>query len=166
MLVGTFGSFGPLVAPIIAQVLAAPTTAGRRFLLVGDGSHELASKRANATGRLEPPEASAAIAACDVMLQPYPDGISGRRSSAAAALALGVPVVTNAGDLTEDFWATSDAVAIAKSSRSQDLLETLDQIVSNASERARLRSAALDLYDQRFALRHTIARLLAMVGRS
>ena len=34
------------------------------------------------------------VRACDVLAQPYPDGISSRRTSAMAGLALGVPVVT------------------------------------------------------------------------
>ena len=42
-----------------------------------------------------PPSALAEhVRACDVLVQPYPDGISSRRTSAMAGLALGVAVVT------------------------------------------------------------------------
>ena len=39
-------------------------------------------------------EVSVHLSACDLMIQPYPDGISARRTSAMAALAHERPVVT------------------------------------------------------------------------
>ena len=49
------------------------------------------------------------IGACDLLIQPYPDGISSRRTSAMAGLALGIPVITTTGSLTESLWAETRA---------------------------------------------------------
>ena len=58
-------------------------------------------------------DASAHISACDLMLQPYPDGISTRRTSAMVGLAHGRALATTSGHLTESLWAESGAVAIS-----------------------------------------------------
>ncbi len=46
------------------------------------------------------------------MIQPYPDGISSRRTSAMAGLALGLPIVSTSGHLTETIWAEHAAVVL------------------------------------------------------
>ena len=58
-------------------------------------------------------EVSLHLQACDLLLQPYPEGITARRTTAMAGLAHGVPMVSSSGPLTEDFWADSGAVALA-----------------------------------------------------
>ena len=60
----------------------------------------------------QPDDLSAHIAACDLFVQPYPDGITSRRTSAMACLSQARPVVTTTGHLTEPLWAESDAVAL------------------------------------------------------
>ena len=70
---------------------------------------ELAS-RVFATGVLDEHELSLHIQACDVLLQPYPDGVSARRSTAVSLLAHGAAVVTTRGPLSEGLWAESGAV--------------------------------------------------------
>ena len=42
-------------------------------------------------------DVAAHLKACDLVVQPYPDGVSTRRSTAMAGLACGVPTVTNLG---------------------------------------------------------------------
>jgi glycosyltransferase involved in cell wall biosynthesis len=168
-LIGVFGSFGPLVAPMLHEILPRVIREDRRIVLIGSGSSEFAARhsfgdRAIATGAIGKDEAAAAIAACDVMIQPYPDGVSGRRSSTAAALALGTPVVTNSGELTEDFWEPLGAVALARSPRAQDIVESAERTLADVPRLAALRRAGVELYEERFALRNTIARLLALAG--
>src|SRR5207247_1260480 len=73
-------------------------------LLLGDRSdaicraltsaHPSLAGRLFATGRLTAGDVSRHVAACDLMLQPYPDGISSRRTSAMVALAHGRAIVT------------------------------------------------------------------------
>ena len=56
-------------------------------------------------GRLTGAEAAAALRACDLLVQPYPDGVTTRRTSVMAALTTSVPVLTTDGPLTEPVWA-------------------------------------------------------------
>src|SRR5512135_1070561 len=50
-------------------------------------------------GPLPAPAIAEYLRACDLVLQPYPDGASGRRTTLMTALANGVPVVTTLGVL-------------------------------------------------------------------
>jgi len=170
-LIGVFGSFGPQVMPMLREILPRLERADRQILLVGAGSTEFLARtsRGNgaiATDALDKPTAAAAIAACDVMIQPYPDGVSGRRSSTAAALALGTPVVTNAGALTEEFWYESGAVVLAESPAVNEIVKTAERALVDAARRESLRRNGPRLYDERFAVRHTIARLLSLAGNA
>ena len=95
------------------------------------------------------------------MMQPYPDGVSSRRTSVMAPLAHGVPVVTTEGPLSEPVWRDSGAVVLVPL-RDAALLATA--VASLASDPARLRdlsSKGRELYDARFDIRHTIAALRA-----
>ena len=71
-----------------------------RFAFVGDRSVEFLERvsighrdlhsRAWASGRLSRADVAAALRACDLLLQPYPDGVTTRRTSVMAGLANGV----------------------------------------------------------------------------
>jgi glycosyltransferase involved in cell wall biosynthesis len=112
VLLGHFGTYGPLIAPMLAQMLPRLVEGqNRTALLLGrDGEkfrQELIERnpgiasQVRATGILPPEDIAAGITACDVMIQPYPDGISARRSSVMASIALGRPVVSSEGALSE-----------------------------------------------------------------
>ena len=106
-----------------AIVLAAEAHPSARFLLIGSGSEAFRSAlvardrgladRVSATGLLNAAGLAAHIAACDVMLQPYPDGVTSRRTTAMAGLFARVPVVTTQGMLTERFWQEEMPVKLA-----------------------------------------------------
>ena len=99
--------------PAATSCSGAPTA--RRTLLGQNGDGFIAAARSrpsaaaprdcHATGTLSPRALAEHVEACDLLVQPYPDGISSRRTSAMAGLALGVPVVTTTGHLTESLWA-------------------------------------------------------------
>ena len=139
------------------------------FLLVGHDSPDLRSHvlarapelhtRVQATGPLAPADLSLHLAACDVMLQPYADGVSTRRTSMMAALAHRRPVLTTAGGLTEPLWAQSRAVALVAVGDAAAMGAALERLIDDAPERARLGVAAGALYAERFDLTHTIAAL-------
>ncbi|HYW08022.1 MAG TPA: hypothetical protein VE913_13760, partial [Longimicrobium sp.] len=113
--VGHFGTYGDHVArmlePVLLETLAHSSAVA---LLLGAGGPEFATRveRANprvrgrlvAPGRQEPAALSVHLQACDVALQPYPDGVTARRTTAMAALANGVPLVTTDGAFTEPLW--------------------------------------------------------------
>ena len=109
VVLGHFGTYGDLIA---AQLLglAPPLLEGhpeRRLKLLGRGGGAFAQRllaahpglagQVTAPGELPAETLQAELLSCDVLLQPYPDGISSRRTSAMAGLALGLPLVTNQG---------------------------------------------------------------------
>ena len=166
VLIGHFGTYGPLLAPMLLSVL--PRLLGgdarRKVLLVGRGSGRFAAAlgdggRTLATGPLEQYPAAVQLAACDVLLQPFPDGATTRRTTLMAGLALGKPVVTNAGQLSEPFWAPSGAVALAPSPRPDDIAATAEALLQAPDRWATLGERARHLYAERFSLERTVAAL-------
>jgi glycosyltransferase involved in cell wall biosynthesis len=169
-LVGHFGTYGANIRPLLERSLAALAAQSEcRILLLGDASEAaranlIASNpsladRVIATGRLGPAALSHHIAACDVMLQPYPDGVSSRRTSVMAALAHGRPIATTTGWLTESLWGDSEAVALAPADDPDALADHAAALLRDAVTRQELASRAAALYDERFDLRHTVAAL-------
>jgi glycosyltransferase involved in cell wall biosynthesis len=96
------------------------------------------------------------VAACDVMLQPYPDGVSSRRTSAMVALAHGVPMVTTTGWLTESLWEESDAFELVSADQPEKLAGAAAQLLASAARRNTLGSRATALYLSRFDMPHSI----------
>ncbi len=139
------------------------------FLLIGRDSSGLRSRllagtpelqaRVRATGPLTPAGLSRHLGACDLMLQPYADGVSTRRTSLMAALAHHRPVVTTAGAFTEPLWRQSGAVALVEGGDIAAMGAALAHLMDDAGERARLGAAAGVLYAQRFDIALTIAAL-------
>lgn len=119
---------------------------------------ELAA-RVSATGPLTPEILSLHLSACDMMVQPYGDGVSTRRTSMMAALAHHRAVATTAGYVTEPLWAQSRAVALAPVADPAALTSTVCQLIDDAGERDRLGQAAGALYAERFDLAHTLTAL-------
>jgi hypothetical protein len=167
-LVGHFGTYGHLITPMLESALVDVLSASPavRVVLLGRGgpafatdftqkNPELAS-RLLATGELDAQSAGAHVASCDVLLQPYPDGISSRRTSAMAALALGRPIVTTEGHLTEPLWRASGSVVLASPS---ELAAAVLALLNDSDRLADLGHRAAKLYRSRFALEYTI-RLL------
>ena len=95
------------------------------------------------------------------MMQPYPDGVSSRRTSAMAALAHGVPMVTTGGRLSDPVWRESQAVVLVPPDQADDLAEAVASLASNQTLQRDLSRRSLDLYESRFHVRHTIAALRA-----
>jgi glycosyltransferase involved in cell wall biosynthesis len=143
----------------------------RFALFVGRGSQSFRDKmaaaqpelaaRIAATGELPSEEAIAHIASCDLLIQPYPDGASSRRTSLMAGLALGVPTVTNRGILSEPMWGTeSSGVAVVESPEPAALAAAAEAVLAlTPEERSAFGSAASAWYRSRFAPELTISRL-------
>ena len=175
-IIGHFGTFGSHLAgplrEIVPSLLAAEPAAV--FLGVGRGGREFAealrrahpalAARVLAAGELTPPEVAAHLAACDLLVQPYPDGISSRRTSAMAGLALGRPVLATRGPLTEPCWEESGAVGLVDSTG--EMPARVRALLADRNELARLGAAGAKLYRERFDLRNTIDRLRSPVDPS
>jgi glycosyltransferase involved in cell wall biosynthesis len=170
---GHFGAYGSVYAAGTEALLAAGLAqdAALSVLLIGNGGvefrdrmidrHRSFANRVHATGVLTPADLSRSIAACDVMIQYYPDGVTTRRTSCMATLEHGRPVVTTSGPLTEPLWKQSRAVAIAPANDIPAVAGLVQRLVDDGNERRRLGTAARELYDRRFDIRHTVAALRA-----
>ena len=168
LVVAHFGTYGehvtgeltPMVPALLARMPAL------RFLFVGRGSDGFAnriaqsypaiSSRILATGTLDRAEAAAAIAAADLALQPYPDGITTRRTSVMAPLALGVATVTSHGALTEDVWRAAPSVALAPASDTAAHVATAESLLKDDITRHQLGDLGRRFYRDHFAIDRTV----------
>jgi 2-polyprenyl-3-methyl-5-hydroxy-6-metoxy-1,4-benzoquinol methylase/glycosyltransferase involved in cell wall biosynthesis len=169
--VGHFGTYNKHITRLLLSSIPALLNNGNRpsVLLVGRGSemmrdelifrHPEIANRVRATGELDARDLSLHLSACDVMLQPYIDGVSSRRTSTIVALAHGLPVVTTKGILTESLWAKTDAVSLSPVEDVSALVQTTRHLLSDLTTRGRMSTAARVLYDDRFDLKRIIATL-------
>jgi hypothetical protein len=172
-LVGHFGTYGALVTSQLGD--AIPVLAEARpsvhVVLIGSGGetfrsalvarHRSLANRVSATGTLNASALSAHIAACDVLLQPYPDGVTSRRTTAMAGLFVRVPVVTTQGTLTERFWQDEAPVRLAGVGDVNGMVRQVLQLLADPVERRRQADAGRAFYDRWFDVRHTVAALAA-----
>jgi hypothetical protein len=161
-LVGHFGSYGSHIAPILERAAALCTGSGSdRFVKRFGIEHPSLSHRLSAVGRASAHDISVQLQACDVLLQPYPDGVTTRRTSVMAGLANGRAVVTSDGKLTEDVWRTAHCVALTPAHDVAALAQAIRVLLDDAPGRAALQSRAAATYASCFALQHTIDALRA-----
>jgi glycosyltransferase involved in cell wall biosynthesis len=166
-LIGHFGTYGEHVAELLARVVP-PILAqlpGARVLLTGRGATAFSQQLGGAAlGRVdvldnhEGASIAAALRACDILVQPFPDGVTTRRTSMMAALSSGRPVVTTRGELTEPVW-DDEAVVMAPAVLMDSFVEEVTRLASDASRRRTIGMRGRQLYDERFALAGTIGRI-------
>jgi glycosyltransferase involved in cell wall biosynthesis len=171
-LVGHFGTFGRLITDLLEPAVVGlfRTDPRARILLIGRGSeryqaclvatHPELAGRATGTGELSPAGVAAHLRACDILLQPYPDGVSSRRTTVMAGFANQVPVVTNLGALSEPLWATSTGVTVVPGPDPTALTAAAVEILALSSAcRLALGARGGELYRSEFAVERIIARL-------
>jgi glycosyltransferase involved in cell wall biosynthesis len=171
-LVGHFGTFGrhmlDTLAPTLVTILASRQDVG--VLLLGRGGDELRAElaqqypalgaRISALASDDEVQMSCAIQACDILVQPYPDGISTRRTSATAALAHGRPVVATTGELTESFWSSMAGIELVQAGDPNALASATLALLQDHTRRTAMGAAARELYLQRFDVSNTAHALL------
>lgn len=165
--VGHFGTFGDhMTAQLMAvgpAVLEASPTA--RFVFVGRGAdgfaaafgrrHPALGARLRTAESLASGEVPAALRACDVVVQPYPDGVTTRRTSVMAALANSCAVVTTDGALTEAVW-RGGGVALAPAGDAAAIGAATARLLRDPAARSALGASGRRLYEARFDLEHTL----------
>lgn len=167
-IVGHFGTFSSVITRLLEPALDVILRSTRAtILLIGRDSDRFCDRflqsrphardRVRATGVLDADALCAHLQACDLMVQPYPDGISARRTSTLALMAHGVPLVTNGGGLTESFWVHADAIAFVAEPDGQRVGQAAVATLGDAPKRKRMARAALEMYSQLFDIRHAIA---------
>ena len=169
LLIGHFGTYGADVAAPLARLTRGVLDGmpQARFVFLGRGSHPFVASAFGAGDRarvialddLSADAVSWHLQACDLLVQPYPDGVSTRRTTAMAALAHGRPMVTTTGRLSEGFWSRSAAISPAPSGDAVGLLDATLSLAGDASRRQRVGVAARTLYQERFDLARTIDAL-------
>lgn len=170
VLLGHFGTFKSAMTrmfeDLLPDLLSKPE---RKMLLIGQNSEAYRDQlverqprlagRVLATGDIPLEDAAISIAACDLMLQPFPDGASSRRSSLMAPLALGRPTVTNVGHWSEPVWTRSGCVEIADFASPPAALERIESLLARPERRVRQGKRAREVYNETFSWQRTI-RLL------
>jgi glycosyltransferase involved in cell wall biosynthesis len=173
LILGHFGTFGQAIAEAVATVLPPLLRADRQRtgLLIGRGSdvfaerlrraHPCLAEQVWATGEVTAREVSAYLAACNLLLQPYPDGANGRRGSLMAGLALGLPILTTDGCNSEPLWRQTGAVESVPANDPLALVAAAERLLHDAQTREELGKTARLTYERFFGLEHTIERLRA-----
>ncbi len=111
------------------------------------------------TGELSEGEVSKEIASLDVFLAPFIDGISARRTSAIAAFAHGVPVVTNWGRLTDPIFTAPGADWLAPREAGA-YAAAIRQLLASPEQRRMRAWIGQSLYEKYFEWDSVVARLL------
>lgn len=167
-LIGHLGTYGKetcsLLVPALSHVLSSVSEC--HVVLLGNGSIRFSqvfrrdfpqfADRVHGLGVSPERDLSRHLSICDLMLQPYIDGLSTRRTSLMNALCHGLPVVSNTGHLTERFWNDSGAVSLGPAS---SLAQRGIDLLRDAPGRRMIAELGLALYSSQFAWPHVISQI-------
>ena len=155
-----FGTGHPsqLASWVERAALSAADGSERQITLLnlGAGAHSLPSvpgKLAVRTpGRLPASELAEWIAAGDVFVAPFSDGVSTRRTTVMAALQHGLPVVTTRASSTDRiFDEASPALSAAPVDALDEFSAHVRRLVENAGARRELGAAGRTFFEQHFS---------------
>jgi glycosyltransferase involved in cell wall biosynthesis len=175
LVVGHFSTFAGLQAALLAAVLPPLLQRDQRRvgLLLGRGGdrfardlereHPALRGRLVAPGNLPEGELVNYLALCDLLVQTYPDGASTRRTSLMAGLALGVPVVTTVGSLSEPLWQESGAVVLAPVESPEAITAAAESLLADNECRTQLGQRAQTFYRDQFGTDRLIQTLRSAV---
>lgn len=172
--IGHFSTHSPVVTAILAPALdAVLRSSPATVLLMGRDSERFRDEliqrfpacaaRVTATGVLGLGEVAGRMRGCDVMLQPYPDGITTRNTSMLLALSSGTCVVSNTGPLTEALWRSNDAVVLAPGADPATLATLTMTLLQEPERRAATAERGGRLYRDVFDIKHAAAALTGAV---
>ncbi|MBI3780394.1 MAG: glycosyltransferase [candidate division NC10 bacterium] len=113
------------------------------------------------TGYLPPEDVSRHLLALDFVLAPFEDGISCRRTSAIAAMAHGLPLVTTRGQLTDPLFEGSPMVLIPAAD-SEQFAQAAADLAADAGRREDLGRRTRAFFDQHFSWKIIAQNLLAL----
>lgn len=172
-LVGHFGRYNSqtegLVLPTVAALLRRSKSV--HVLFAGEcaeqynttliEAHPELKHRIHSAGVCTPGDVSSVFAACDFMFQPYPDGITTRRSTAMAALANGCFFVSNKGAASEELWQRTAAVHFLRGRTPEEQAGEMDSIARSPERVARGAEEAAEFYRRHFSVERTLSTLNA-----
>lgn len=174
--VGHFGTFGEDMTRALVPVATTliDTIPNVPFAFIGERSDQFeravvasrpaAGPRCRSTGRLSAAEVSAALCACDVLIQPYPEGVTTRRTTVMAGLRNEVATVTTDGALTERTWRETGAAVLARAGDPQAIVAAAGALLTDATERRRQGRRGAETYAGCFSIEQTTLKLRRSVG--
>ena len=175
-LIGHFGRYmantEPLVLPALKALLESNPKV--KVLFIGECGAKyrsaLLATNPHLDGRVFAPgirtaeEISRLISACDLMFQPYPGGVTTKRSSTMAALAHGRCIVSNRGEETERLWSSCQGLQLIETSKSVRVVEELSRLSAARAELAQRGAAAFAYYQKHFSSAYTVEAILSSIG--
>ena len=173
-LVGHLGMYSRLTATSVHRVMSAMLASDARLsaLLIGMGSDELRREilqgspvlkdRIHAALNLTPDDLSRHLQACDVFIQPYPEGLTSRRTSTMGPLAHGRAIVSFAGEVTEAVWREHGGVSLVPAGDTGAMTREALRLLTDVRAREAAAAQGLALYATCFDVRHTVDALTAV----
>lgn len=171
VIVGQFGTYGRNIVEMLQACLPRILSKAPHcvILLLGKESERMQlsllaehpdfAGRIYAAGTLSTKDLSYYISACDIMFQPYPDGVSTRRGSIMACLEHGKPTVTTCGFFTERLWKESKAVLLDAPENFVGLVSHMQLLLEDVEKRQKTSAAAVSFYNHYFDVKHTVYAL-------
>ncbi len=174
-LFGSFGSYYDLKhLDLLQQTIKCILTnhPERSFLLLGRGSDAFVerlkdensniSSQLETSGELDVKALSAHVQSCDLMVQPYFQGVATNRTSIMVSLAHGKPIVTNFGKNTEFVWGKSSCVVLSPDSDVKKMKTLCDKVIYDTAYRLNLGKKAIQVYDKFFSLNSILDKILTL----
>lgn len=172
LVIALFGTRHPSRALACAEAAISALAARRgadciRVLNLGRGAPPLATPagvEVECPGELEPEEVSWRLRASDLLLLPFTDGVSTRRTTLMAGLAHGLPIVGTQGVNTDDLIVRRpDAVALAPGGDVAAFAQTVMDLTADPARLHAMGSTGLRLYRDQFdwpvVARHVLSAL-------
>jgi glycosyltransferase involved in cell wall biosynthesis len=154
----------------LAVATIAERTGSVLALNLGAGAPELQAPdgvRIISPGWLDAETLAEHLAASDLFLSPLVDGASTRRTSIAAALQHGLPVVTTDGHLTDpELRAPISGLRLAPANDRDAFAELAATVASEPAMRADLSRRARDAYDQRWTWERIVRDLVHLLDHA
>jgi hypothetical protein len=170
-LVGHFGRYNSQTEALVVPTLEALLRRSKsvHVLFAGECAdtyrktlveeHPELKHRVHSAGICTSAEVSSVFAACDFMFQPYPDGITTRRSTAMAALANGCFFVSNKGTASEELWQQTAAVHLLRGRTPEEQAGEMDSIARSQERIVRGTEEAAEFYHRHFSVERTLSVL-------
>ena len=116
--------------------------------------------RVECAGELDPLALSSHIQACDLMLQPYPYGVSTNRSSVMACMHHAKPILTTTGPSTEQTWLGNSGLTFTPHQSPREFIKSAITLSSDPVTCQRLGDSAGEFYARQYSQRSMIQKLI------
>ncbi len=176
--IGHFGTFEQSIAGMLSRVLPGILQAhpGRIGLMIGRGSNRFAkqlvseypelSERVVATGGLPAAEIANHLAACDLLVQPYPGGACTRRGTLMAGIGLGLPVLSNTGEFSDSVFRQTAAIEVVPEDDLDLMVQRVTDLLTDDRRRDSLGQAAAALYQSTCSVENAVNSMRSYHAKS